>query len=80
MVPDLDRGACSSRRRIRHRCGGVGYPVVVRLVTGHFSEQDAGPYKSETRVVGLGEDRMGWFEDEFGEEDLILAFVYLKLI
>ena len=37
-----------------------------------------GTYQTQTRVVGLCEDRMGWFEDELGEEDGLLALVNQK--
>ncbi len=45
--------------------------------------RDSGPalgrkaYEAETRIVGLGENGMLRFEDEFGEDYLVSAFVDL---
>ena len=33
--------------------------------------------QTETGIKGLGEDGVGWVQDELGEEDLVRAFVDL---
>jgi len=38
------------------------------------------PYQSQTGIVGLGEDGVLGFEDELGEQNLVLAFVDLLSI